>query len=151
MRDRALSPIVRLLGYAGLLPQLIFLGVALAAPPIAPAAAILGWAYAGLIFSFLGGVWWGYALLGEDAAPRWLLPVSVMPSLIALASVIPIVLGIAGTVIPLVSVGSCLLGSSLVDAAVGRAMSLPSGWTRLRRHLSLGLGLITIAIAGVTA
>lgn len=139
------------LGYAGLLPQLVFLGLAIAAPPVAPAAAIFGWAYAGLIFSFLGGVWWGCALTTDDAVPRWLLPVSVMPSLIALASVIPIVLGIAGVVVPLICVGVCLLASPLVDAAVARAIALPTGWTRMRLHLSLGLGLMTVAIAGVSA
>ncbi len=146
MPDAPLPRSAQVLGYSGLIPQIGFLATAALAPPLAPAAAILGWAYAGLIFSFLGGAWWGFALL-DHKAPRWVLPVSVMPSLIALLSVVPTVLALPGFTIPLVMIGAGLLVSPLVDTAISRSANLPEGWLRLRWHLSLGLGGLTLFLA----
>ncbi len=146
MRDAQVLRSAKVLGYAGLLPQIGFLTAATLVPPLASAAAIFGWAYSALIFSFLGGAWWGFALI-NPRAPRWVLPASVVPSLVALVSVVPTVLGLPGFTIPLLLIGSGLLASPLIDAAISRSVDLPQGWLRLRWHLSLGLGLLTLALA----
>lgn len=146
MREGETSRLVKLLGYAGLVPQIGFLAAAAFVPPLIPAAAILGWVYAGLIFSFLGGAWWGFALL-DARAPRWVVPVSVLPSLIGLLSAVPVVLGWPGLAVPSVIVAIGLLSSPFVDTVIARAIELPSGWLRLRWHLSIGLGLLTLALA----
>ena len=69
------------LGYAGLMPQIAALGLILAGGPewrfMAFSAAF---AYAALIYSFLGGVWWGLSARSPADAPRWIWIVSVLPS-----------------------------------------------------------------------
>jgi len=57
------------LGVAGLLPSLAGVVLALVEPATRSVAAIVGGAYAALILSFLGGMWWMQALLRSDA--RW--------------------------------------------------------------------------------
>ena len=58
--------IARRLGYAGLLPQIAALALFAGGGEWGWVALAAGFAYAALIFSFLGGVWWGQAL----AMPR---------------------------------------------------------------------------------
>ena len=64
-----LSDNARLLGYAGILPQAIALLAVLKGGPAGWSALALSYGYAALIFSFLGGVWWG---LGLAEAVVWL-------------------------------------------------------------------------------
>lgn len=47
------------LGHAGLLPQAAAYALALTNNDVATYALVSGFAYAALIFSFIGGVWWG--------------------------------------------------------------------------------------------
>ena len=56
-----LSRRARLLGYAGQLPQ-VFALILLADPETRWIALAGGCGYAALIFSFLGGIWWGIAV-----------------------------------------------------------------------------------------
>ncbi len=79
---------VKWLGYAGLLPQLLAVALLLDDDSLRWIAMAGGYGYAALIFSFLGGAWWGLAL-NASQPPRWLYPVAVAPSLIALASYLP--------------------------------------------------------------
>lgn len=145
MHDSNLPASARLLGYAGLIPQAGFLAIALTSPPLAATAATVGWVYAGLIFSFLGGAWWGLALV-DRRAPGWVLPVSVSPSLIALLTFVPTILGARGMSLPLIVIGLGLLVSPLIDFSIAKFVTLPEGWLRLRWHLSIGLGAMTILI-----
>ncbi len=86
--DHLLTPAARWLGYAGLLPQAIAIGLALHGGEAAYIALAGGFAYAALIFSFLGGVWWGQALASREAgAGTYIL--AVLPSLIGLALFLP--------------------------------------------------------------
>lgn len=79
----------RLLGYAGLLPQvaavlLIVTGVPQGCRDLAAIRCTFGYvsamAYGLLILSFLGGMWWGFAMRRE-ADQGWLAATAVLPSL----------------------------------------------------------------------
>jgi len=137
----------RLLGLAGLLPQVIALLIVLGHDPALRFSALaMGYAYAALILSFLGGLWWGLAAKAERP-PAWIWVAAVAPSLIALASAVPWAIGEAWPGPSLVLLGAALIASLLVDRRL-RAMGIaPPWWLALRVPLSLGLGGMTIAIA----
>jgi hypothetical protein len=136
----------RWLGYAGLLPQVIAVAMLLDDATLKWIAIAGGYGYAALIFSFLGGVWWGLAL-NAAKPPSWLFPVAVLPSLVALASYLPWIWGLEWPEPSLWILALSLLLSPLVDSALGRHIPLPAGWLRLRVHLSTGLGLLTMVLA----
>ncbi len=136
----------RVLGYAGLLPQIICLAMILAGHEWRYAALAGGFAYAAAIFSFLGGVWWGQAIAGGregKAATTGAYLVAVMPSLIAVSLFLPWTLGWEWPGPALLYLGALILTSPLVDRALGYAAP---DFLRLRWHLSIGLGALTIAL-----
>ena len=144
----SLTPASRWLGYAGLLPQVICLGLALTEHEYAYTALAGGFAYAAAIFSFLGGVWWGQAIqkgkggigIGAGAGAY---VIAVMPSLIAVALFLPWSFGWEWPGPALLYLGAFLALSPMVDRALGFAAP---DFLRLRWHLSLGLGGLTIAL-----
>lgn len=139
----------QLLGYAGLLPQLLALAVLVAGPFEWHFTAIaMAYAYAALIFSFLGGLWWG-AAARDVRSPAWVYVAGVVPSLIALASAIPWAIGTAWPGPSLIVLGVGILLSPLVDRRLAAQALVPDWWMTLRWHLSLGLGALSIAIAWV--
>jgi hypothetical protein len=130
------------LGYAGLLPQILCLAMILAGHEWRYAALAGGFAYPAAIFSFLGGVWWGQAVQsGRGTAGAYL--VSVMPSLLAVALFLPWTFGWEWPGPALLYLGALILLSPLIDRALGFA---PGDFLRLRLHLSIGLGSLTIAL-----
>ena len=144
---RAVPARARALGLAGLLPQAALLLALLAGPDDWRFAALaLAWGYAALIFSFLGGLWWGLAARAGDAAPGWLWVAAVAPSLIAFASYVPWVFAGAWPAPSLVVLGTGLIASLLVDRRL--APIAPAWWMALRWPLSLGLGTATL-LAGL--
>jgi hypothetical protein len=136
-----LPPAVRLLGLSGILPQLACIGSALVFE--ASFAGQAGLAYAAVILSFLGGLWWMAALLSDLRDPTPYV-VAVLPSLIGWGAM----LWPAGG---LWLVALCLLASPLVDLSLARRIALPKGWLRLRWQMASGLGLTTLTLATVTA
>lgn len=142
----SLSGVARALGYAGLLPQILCVGLILVGHEWRYAALAGGFAYAAAIFSFLGGVWWGQAVASaRDGQPAttgaYIL--AVMPSLLAVALFLPWTLGWDWPGPALFYLGALLLASPLVDRALGYAAA---DFLRLRWHLSIGLGSLTIAL-----
>lgn len=109
-------------------------------------ALAFGWGYAALIFSFLGGLWWGLAAAASDRAPAWLWLVSVLPSLAALATLTPWLIGSPWPGPSLVWLGLMLLASPLVDRRIAAAGLAPDWWMPLRLTLSAGLGLTAIVM-----
>lgn len=104
-----------------------------------------GFAYAAAIFSFLGGVWWGQAIAsGKAGAGSYL--IAVMPSLIAVALFLPWSFGWEWPGPALMYLGAFILVSPLVDRELGLATP---DFMRLRIHLSVGLGILTIALGFV--
>lgn len=134
------------LGYAGLVPQVAALVLILAGGPDWRFAALsMAFAYSALIYSFLGGVWWGLAARSPAEAPCWIWSVSVLPSLIALACAWPWAVGGDWPGPSLVVLGIALASSIVVDITLARAGLTPARWLSLRVPLSLGLGGLTLA------
>ena len=142
-----------LLGFAGLLPQVA--GVALIVAggrdptDVAWIPLMIGYAtvlaYGAIILSFLGGIWWGFAMRREAGQAR-LAVLSVMPSLMAVGC-----LGWAGSAFgaggawSAAVLGIAILLTLPVDRHLVNTGEAPSNWMRLRVPLSLGLGTLTIA------
>jgi hypothetical protein len=138
----SLSPAARTLGYAGLLPQIISIAMVLTGHEWRYAALAGGFAYAAAIFSFLGGVWWGQAVQSARATTGAYL-VAVLPSLIAVALFLPWSFGWEWPGPALLYLGALIALSPMIDRKLGYAAS---DFLRLRLHLSLGLGGLTIAL-----
>ena len=143
MSDR-LPPVAWVLGIAGLIPQVLALLAAWNGYSYVSVA--FGFVYAALIFSFLGGLWWGVAVARPDA-PQWLYAVAVLPSLIAFASYFPRMLFHTGQAPSLVVLGLGLIASLVIDRTLARGGYMSADMLRLRVILSLGLGLLTLALA----
>ena len=136
----------RALGYAGLLPQAAALLAVIKGGEISWTAMALAYGYAALIFSFIGGTWWGIGLARPET-PRWIFLAAVTPSLIGVAAWLPWMEGWTWPGPELIVIGALILLSPLVDLAIGFK---PEGWMRLRRDLSIGLGALTIGV-GIAA
>jgi hypothetical protein len=144
--DHSLTQTARMLGYAGLLPQILCLALVLIGHEWRYSALAGGFAYAAAIFSFLGGVWWGQAVQsGRASTGAYVL--AVMPSLLAVALFLPWTLGWEWPGPALLYLGALIALSPLVDRGLGFARA---DFMQLRWHLSLGLGGLTI-ILGFTA
>lgn len=142
MNDRPLSPIARRLGNAGLLPQLVALILLWNGGQWGYVALTGGFAYAALIFSFLGGVWWGQSIAaGKADASAY--AIAVLPSLLSLALFLPWTFGWRWPEPALIALGALIAASPLVDRWLGLA---DRSFMRLRWHLSLGLGAATIGL-----
>ena len=138
----SLSRTARVLGYAGLLPQIFCVAMVVTGHEWRFSALAGGYAYAAAIFSFLGGVWWGQAVQsGRATAGAYGL--AVMPSLLAVALFLPWTFGWEWPGPALMYLGAFILGSPLIDRALGFAAP---DFMRLRWHLSLGLGVSTIVL-----
>lgn len=142
----SLSSAARALGYAGLLPQVICVGMVITGHEWRYSALAGGFAYAAAIFSFLGGVWWGQAVQSARSsgpATTGAYVLAVMPSLLAVALFLPWTFGWEWPGPALMYLGALIMGSPMIDRALGYARG---DFLRLRWHLSLGLGALTIAL-----
>jgi hypothetical protein len=142
----ATNPLPKPLGYAGLVPQLIAVLMLFDEGGLRWIAIAGGFGYAALIFSFLGGIWWGLALR-ENNPPQWIYGVAILPSLIALATYLPWTWGWDWPVPSLWVLVVCLILSPSIDVAISKTIPLPSGWIKMRIQLSLGLGFLTAILA----
>ncbi len=136
----------RVLGCAGLLPQLAAL-VLLASGPIEHRhlAQLLAIIYASLIFSFLGALWWGLAAAQVTRAPTWIWSAGVLPSLVSLLVFLLWASGHLGMPGALSILALGIAGSALVDRRLNELELSPPGWTNLRFVLSFGLVSLTAA------
>ncbi len=148
--QRALSPWALGLGYAGLLPQLLAVLLAYLGGETAFVAIAGGFAYAAAIFSFLGGVWWGQALMqskavevGRSSGLGAAFIAAVAPSLISVAAFLPWSLGWSWPGPALMILGVLISASPLVDTKLAFANA---AFMKLRWHLSIGLGGLTFVL-----
>ena len=132
----------RLLGAAGLLPQLGALFLLSQNP--GESGRILAFAYASLILSFLGGIWWGLAM-HRVARQRILVTAAVVPSLVPVALAPAVVY--AGWRWGLVGLAVALMLTLVVDRRLVERGDAPIGWMRLRVPLSGGLAALTLIAA----
>lgn len=139
--------LARAFGLAGLLPQILCVGAVLHGQFAAPAV-MIGFGYALLIYSFLGGLWWGIASSQPmiAPAPKWLWVAAITPSLFAFALFILNILGVPMGYL-LIALGIAILLSPLVDRAINSIT--PQWWMGLRIILSLGLGCLTMLLGAV--
>lgn len=137
----------RALGLAGLLPQLLALTMLLFGNPAdAFSALALAYAYAALILSFLGGMWWGLAAQARGTVPGWIWVAAVAPSLVALASALPWAVGATWPGPSLGMLGMALLAALVVDFKLAALDLCPRWWLGLRVPLSVGLGVLTLTL-----
>ncbi len=150
MTTPALPRVAYILGLSGLIPQAAVVAVLLSGDLAGRFTALaIGYAYAALIFSFLGGLWWGLAAATSDRAPSWVWFMSVIPSLIALATAWPWTVGLPWPGPSLIILGIGLIAALVVDLALVRRNVAPPGWLKLRVPLSLGLGILTLLAAAL--
>lgn len=139
--------LARVLGAAGLLPQLAALTTLMVGNPADPFSALaLAYAYAALILSFLGGMWWGLAAQALGTVPGWIWVAAVTPSLVALASALPWAVGATWPGPSLAMLGVALLAALVVDFKLAALDLCPRWWLGLRVPLSVGLGVMTLAL-----
>lgn len=142
-------PWPRWLGLAGLLPQFACLAALWFGPlEWRYTALAIAWGYAALIYSFLGGLWWGMAASASargEAVPGWLWVASVGPSLLALLTYLPWIFAGDWPAPSLGLLGLLILTSVWVDLRIETLA--PPWWMALRLPLSLGLGGATLLIA----
>ncbi len=136
-----------ILGYAGLLPQ-VAAGATCAFDQTGTTGAMFAFGYAALILSFLGGIWWGFAM-GTGRDQGRLACFAVAPSIVAAALILGWVGGIVSLPVALVLLGSAVLLTLLVDRRLATDAIVPDGWMELRVPLSIGLGSITILIGAL--
>ena len=119
------------LGYAGLAPFVIgALTVWLVSHDLTPFAMLGLAAYAAVIASFLGGIYWGLAMREGQASPLFPFVWGVVPSLVAAVAVImPPWAG-------LVVLGFLLIACYLVDRKQYRLFHM-NGWLTLRFRLTV--------------
>ncbi len=146
---KSIPKIPRLLGLAGLLPQaMCVVAVMFGGLEYQYAALSIGYAYAVIIFSFLGGMWWGLAagnLADGEKSYHWVYIAAVIPSLLALISFLPWVYGENWPGPSLVFLGICIIASPLFDRRLDALT--PAWWMQLRIILSAGLGMLTLILA----
>ena len=137
-------------GYAGLLPQIIAAAMVLSGSEYQWTGLALAYGYAAFIFSFIGGMWWGLGVTTrkDDASAHGIFAHAVAPSLLALATYVPWIWGLTWPGPSLAYLGFFLLLSPLGDRWLSSRCALPTGWMKLRWHLSLGLGGLTLLLAG---
>lgn len=136
-------------GYAGLLPQIIAAALVLSNSEYQWTGLAAAYGYAAFIFSFLGGIWWGFGVIArkEGAEADAIFIVAVAPSLIAFSSYLPWIWGWDWPGPSLAWIGLFLIMSPLVDQWLKARCNLPNGWMKMRWQLSLGLGGLTFLLA----
>ena len=147
--QNALNQNALLLGLAGLLPQVAACTVAFTHTDFAMYALVSGFAYSALIFSFIGGVWWGQAL-GASTRFAWIYVAAVCPSLISWFAALLLFSNLKWWPYAIGAVAIGLLLSPLIDLQISKVLSQPRGWMKLRLILSIGLGCLTLLMATLT-
>jgi Protein of unknown function (DUF3429) len=138
-----------ILGLAGLLPQLAACIVAFIDNDYKMYALVSGFAYSVLIFSFIGGVWWGQALFAPIKR-TWIFIAAVFPSLIAWGAALLLFLNLNSWPYAIGAVAIGLLISPLIDLQISKVINPPINWMKLRIILSIGLGCLTLILATLT-
>jgi hypothetical protein len=147
--DSAQFKTARFLTLIAILPQAFFLVAMLTDRAASWTAPVAAFAYAAFILSFLGGYWWGVALVTRSQKPNFFL-IAILPMLLAFALFMPWVWGWNWPGSQLVALGIAIMVSFVVDWRMLQASLPEPGWIRVRFLASIGLGLVTILIGALT-
>ncbi len=122
--------IAKTLGYAGLIPFIIFsIGSWTGLPYITDSIQILI-AYAAIIFSFMGAIYWGVVMSSKDDQGGKYFIASVLPALVGwLALLVPVLFALI-----FLLVGFILL--FVYDRYVEKSLGLPNWYIPLRMRLT---------------
>lgn len=122
--------IAKTLGYAGLIPFIIFsIGSWTGLPYITDSIQILI-AYAAIIFSFMGAIYWGVVMSSKDDQGGKYFIASVLPALVGwLALLVPVLFALI-----FLLVGFFLL--FVYDRYVEKSLGLPNWYIPLRMRLT---------------
>lgn len=122
--------IAKTLGYAGLIPFIIFsIGSWTGLPYITDSIPILI-AYAAIIFSFMGAIYWGVVMSSKDDQGGKYFIASVLPALVGwLALLVPVLFALI-----FLLVGFFLL--FVFDRYVDKSLGLPNWYIPLRMRLT---------------
>jgi len=134
------SPLI--LGYAGLLPQIAALATC-AFGMDSDMGPMFAFGYATLILSFLGGIWWGFAMRSSSGQGQ-IASLAVLPSLFGSALILLSIAHVLPLAWALVLLGSAVIGTLLIDRRLVEDGIAPAGWMAMRIPLSVGLGALTI-------
>jgi hypothetical protein len=133
------EPTAKILGYAGLIPFIVFsIGCWIPLPYVTNAPAILI-AYAAVILSFMGAVHWGVAMAGADQQKGRYFVASVVPALLAWPALL------LPHAFALVIVLTGFIGLYAYDRSVASAQSLPGWYIPLRTRLTT---VVSICLVG---
>ena len=122
------------LGYAGLIPFIVFsVGCWIPLPYVTNAGSILV-AYAAVILSFMGAVHWGVAMAGTDQQRSKHFIASVVPALIAWPALL------LPQSLALLILLTGFIGLYAYDRSVETTQSLPSWYIPMRTKLTVIVG-----------
>jgi len=139
---RPLPRSAQVLGYAGLIPFVVFATVAYAMDaPEQGLASFAMRAYAATIISFLGAIHWGLAMR-QSQPNRWLLWWGITPSLVAWVSLL--VMPLAGSFILAATLWLCYS----VDRRVYPLFGLQA-WLRMRLVLTAVASVSCLVVSGI--
>jgi hypothetical protein len=135
----------KVLGYAGLIPFVVFsIGCWIPLPMITNVAQILI-AYAAVILSFMGAVHWGVAMSSTDQQRGKVFIASVIPALIAWPALLlsqPLAMSV---------LLSGFIGLYAYDRSVEKSQALPDWYIPLRTRLTFTVALcLAAALLAVT-
>lgn len=145
MTEPRVGRVAYALGFAGLLPQVVATGMIAwsRVTDLDPQLPIgLTIVYPLAILSFVGGMWWAFAMK-RGGGQGGLAAIAVVPSL-AVVSLVGVMLLTAQIAWTLVAIGCAMMLTLLVDRQLANTGEAPEGWMALRVPLSLGLGALTI-------
>jgi hypothetical protein len=121
----------KLLGYAGLIPFVVFSVGSWSALPIFENAMQVLIAYAAIILSFMGAIHWGMAMSRTESQRSQFYIASVIPALIAwLALLMPDVYALSVLLAGFIAIFA-------YDYAVQRSQGLPGWYIAMRTSLTL--------------
>ena len=140
-----------LLGITGLVPFVLLALLSLGPDPVEiQRMTLLLIAYGAVILSFLGGVHWGFALLGQDIATprveRGRLLLGVVPSLIGWAALALPVLALPAWAGLLVLIAG-FLATVIVEQRAHRRGLMPPGYIWLRWALTIVVVALLVTVA----